>query len=169
MSSTNTTDDVLFEEHQQFRQPWIWVLMFGVVLLVVGTFIVGVMMDPKKVADGAWIFPAIIFFLVYGSTALLIFIMRLTVRVDHYYLHVQFFPVLKKDIPLEEIEQFEARTYRPLVEYGGWGIRCGWKGWAYNVRGDRGVQLVLTNGKRILLGSQRAEELAAAIAEAKRR
>jgi hypothetical protein len=41
------------------------------------------------------------------------------------------------------------------------------KGWAYNVRGNRGVQLELANGKRILIGSQRAEELAGAIGEAK--
>jgi hypothetical protein len=38
---------------------------------------------------------------------------------------------------------------------------------AYNVRGDRGVQLVLRDGRRVLIGSQRADELAKAIAEAK--
>jgi hypothetical protein len=34
---------------------------------------------------------------------------------------------------------------------------------AYNVSGNRGVQLELVSGKRILIGSQQAEELAAAI------
>ena len=65
--------------------------------------------------------------------------------------------------------RWEARTYRPLLEYGGWGIRYApfGKGWAYNVHGSQGVQLELTNGKRILIGSQRAEELARAIGEAK--
>jgi hypothetical protein len=38
---------------------------------------------------------------------------------------------------------------------------------AYNVSGKEGVQLELANGKRILIGSQRAEELARAIGEAK--
>ena len=30
---------------------------------------------------------------------------------------------------------------------------------AYNVSGDRGVQLELVNGTRLLIGSQRSEEL----------
>jgi hypothetical protein len=34
---------------------------------------------------------------------------------------------------------------------------------AYNVSGDRGVQIELLNGKRLLIGSQRAEELWQAI------
>ena len=39
---------------------------------------------------------------------------------------------------------------------------------AYNVSGDRGVELTLKDGRRVMLGSQRADELAAVI-EAERR
>jgi hypothetical protein len=35
---------------------------------------------------------------------------------------------------------------------------------AYNVRGDQGVELTLRDGRRVLIGTQRATELAAAIA-----
>ena len=49
---------------------------------------------------------------------------------------------------------------------GGWGFRWGSSGRAYNLRGNRGVQLTLADGGRLLLGSQRADELAAAIEEA---
>ena len=38
---------------------------------------------------------------------------------------------------------------------------------AYNVSGNRGVQPVFSNGKRLLIGSQRPDELAAAISQAK--
>ena len=60
---------------------------------------------------------------------------------------------------------------QPILEYGGWGIRYSpfGKGWAYNVRGNQGVQLELANGQRILVGSQRADELARAIGQAKGR
>jgi hypothetical protein len=66
---------------------------------------------------------------------------------------------------LAEIVHRETRTYWPILEYGGWGISYSFfgKGWAYNVNGNRGGQLELANGKRILIGSQRAEELARAI------
>jgi len=40
---------------------------------------------------------------------------------------------------------------------------------AYNVSGDRGVQLELMNGVRILIGSERAGELAEAIGEQMKR
>ena len=54
-------------------------------------------------------------------------------------------------------------TYSPLVEYGGWGIRGWGKNVALNARGNRGVRLMLMDGRRVLVGSQRAEELAAAL------
>jgi hypothetical protein len=56
--------------------------------------------------------------------------------------------------------------YSSLRDYGGWGIRYGSKGKAYNVSGSRGVRLELSNGKRLLIGSQRPEELSEAVAAA---
>ena len=55
------------------------------------------------------------------------------------------------------------RTYNPIREYGGWGIRYGLKSKAYNVHGNHGVQLELLNRKRLLIGSQRSEEFANAL------
>src|SRR5690606_27576762 len=63
----------------------------------------------------------------------------------------------------DEIESAEPRRYRPLREYGGWGIRFGLGGRAYNVSGDLGVQRVLRSGRRILIGSRDPDALATAI------
>lgn len=71
--------------------------------------------------------------------------------------------VVKRMIPLSEIASAEVRTYSPIMEYGGWGIRWGPGGKAYNARGNRGVQLVLRSGERVLVGSQRPEELLGAL------
>ena len=59
----------------------------------------------------------------------------------------------------QEIESWEVRKYRPIGEYGGYGIRFGSKGKAYNVKGQMGLQLILKNGKRILIGTQRPDML----------
>ena len=68
---------------------------------------------------------------------------------------------------MTEIVRLEARTYSALREYGGWGIR-GWGGKrAYNVSGNRGVELTLKDGHKVMIGSQRAEDLARAIIEAR--
>jgi len=61
---------------------------------------------------------------------------------------------------MDEIESFKAMEYSPLKEYGGWGIKYGFKGKAYNVSGNLGVKVHLTNGRNILFGSQKHNELA---------
>jgi hypothetical protein len=71
-------------------------------------------------------------------------------------------------IPLRNVVRAYARAYSPIHEYGGWGMRTGDRGWgkAFNMRGNEGVQLVLRSGQRLLIGSQRPDELAAAIQRA---
>lgn len=64
---------------------------------------------------------------------------------------------LKRRIAWDEIERIYARTYRPLLEYGGWGIRRGKSGTAYNMRGNQGIQIELRNGRKILIGTQQPE------------
>ena len=97
--------------------------------------------------------------------AALFFMIKLETQVRADGLYVRMFPLhLRfKEFRFDSLEQYYARTYRPLREYGGWGIRFGKSGKAYNMSGNKGVQLVLKNGKKLLIGSQRAEELACAI------
>ena len=54
----------------------------------------------------------------------------------------------------EEINGFDVQTYRPIRDYGVWGVRYGRKGKACNTSGNRGAQQELSNSKRILIGSQ---------------
>jgi hypothetical protein len=78
---------------------------------------------------------------------------------------VRFFPFHRnfKRFAFEDFGEYYAREYRPLLEYGGWGIRCGKNGKAYNVSGKKGLQIIFKNGKKLLIGSQNPEELVAAI------
>jgi hypothetical protein len=59
-------------------------------------------------------------------------------------------------------------AYDPM-EYGGWGVRGlpDKYGWAYSAYGHKGVRITFTNGQRLMLGTQRPEELAAVLAEAR--
>jgi hypothetical protein len=61
------------------------------------------------------------------------------------------------------VAEAEVREYSALREFGGWGIRVGRSGKAYSAYGTQGVQLWLKDDSRILIGSQRTEELAAAL------
>ncbi len=73
------------------------------------------------------------------------------------------FSLYRRTIPLRDIAFAEAVRYNPLAEFGGWGIRGTGDSQALNARGDRGVRIRLRDGRRLLIGSQRAEELAEAI------
>ena len=76
-------------------------------------------------------------------------------------------PTYRKALPITLIQKVDVVRYRPLREYGGWGIRVGWNGdRALTARGNLGVRLEMLDGATLLLGSQRPEALAIAIENA---
>lgn len=155
-------DDVVYRETQRIRQWWAWVIVAGVTLLGWWIFIQQIILgravgDDPLPDSGVWVFWA---FLGLGSPVFLGSVALVT-QVTSRELVVRFRPLTRRAIPLSSIREATARTYSPLREYGGWGVK-GWsrRNMAYNISGDRGVQLVLEDGRRVLVGSQRAEELA---------
>lgn len=99
------------------------------------------------------------------SIGAMLWTMRLETEVRPDGVFIRFFPfhLHGRRFPAQELSECYARRYRPILEYGGWGIRYGWKGRAYNISGNEGVQLVFKNGKRLLIGSKRSRELETAI------
>jgi hypothetical protein len=89
---------------------------------------------------------------------------RLETVIDLEGISVRLFPLhLKfKCFLWQDIEKIYVREYAPLSEYGGWGLRYSVNhGKAYNVSGNQGVQLFFTNGKKLLIGTQKPEEITA--------
>lgn len=157
----------LYHEIQHFRQPWMWALvLFIAVLSLYGAFQQMVLRQPfgnNPAPDGVMIVLAILFGI---GLPVFMYVTNLTTEVRSDGLYFRFLPFYFAfhRIAREEIKAFEACTYRPLRDYSGWGIRYGRKGKAYNVSGNRGVQLELTNGKRLMIGSQKPDELGEALA-----
>ena len=73
------------------------------------------------------------------------------------------FPLYRRRVARTDIVSAEAATYAPIAEYGGWGIKGRPGNSALNARGNRGVRLTLRDGRRLLIGSQRPDELASAL------
>jgi hypothetical protein len=166
-----------FREQQQFRQPWLWLLFTCISLPIVallgyGMYVQLVLGRPfgnHPLSDGGLIAVFTGILLLHAAVMALFWFARLAVEVTPAEVSICFRPfhLQPRRIPLDQIEEARARDYDPLMEFGGWGVRMGASGPAYNVSGDHGVQLTLRDGKQILIGSQKAEELAAAIREAK--
>jgi hypothetical protein len=73
----------------------------------------------------------------------------------------------RRVVPISTIQRVEVVSYRPLKDYGGWGLRRGPDGVRLlSARGNRGVRIDLADGTRLLIGSQRPEALAVAIERA---
>lgn len=82
---------------------------------------------------------------------------------------------MEKNIPISGITQVEVITYRPIRQFGGWGIRCGQFGGertvCFSMRGSKGILVVLSDytkvwfmkTKRVIIGSQMPEKLEEAI------
>lgn len=160
-----------YREVQSFRQPWIWVLVLmpcALMLWIFGHGLVhqlgrGVPWGNQPMTDTGLILTSIWIFALCCGVVWLFLIMSLRVEVRSDALHVHFKPLKRRTVAYSDIAKVEAVRYRPIVHYGGWGIRRGRKGWAYNVSGDQGVRLDFHDGRHLLLGSQRSTELAAAI------
>ena len=108
-----------------------------------------------------------IFYLLLGGLLLFIYFTgRLTTEIRPDGVHVRWFPFHRNFIhfPAQTLRSYEAITYRPIRDYGGWGIRHRMRGKAYNVSGNRGVQLEFTDGKRLMIGSKKPEQMVEAIA-----
>ena len=79
------------------------------------------------------------------------------------------FGFIKKSISFESITKVEAVTYRPLAEFGGWGIRGMGKKKAWTVRGNRAVRMEMKGEKVFYLGSDRPERIAEWVRSADRK
>ncbi len=160
-----------FKEIQHFKQPWLWIMLILTLLVLVGVFgyglfqqlVLGEPWGDRPMSDAGLIAVGGAAVLFSGGMIYLFHSLHLITEVRLEGLSIRYYPLHHKMIPYRSIRSCQARTYKPLREYGGWGIKYGPGGWAYNIFGNQGVQLILDSGKRILIGSQRAEELARAI------
>lgn len=161
-----------FYEEQRFQQRWVWWPLLAATLGSAGLFGYGIFQQlvldqpwgERPMSDAGLVLAGLLTTGLLLGIVWLFRVLRLVVEVGEEALVVQFAPLHKRVIPYHTIRSCRAITYRPLRDYGGWGIRFSRRGQAYNVSGNRGVLLVFDSGRPLMIGSQRAEALAAAIA-----
>lgn len=140
----------VYREVQRFRQWWLWTLLSGAALLL---FLAGPI---------SWIG-----LLILGAVAVFLYSLRLETEVKANGIYFRMWPLHRsfRRIAWAEIEHYEAKTYNPIREFGGWGVRWAPGKVAYNVGGNQGIWIQRASERSILLGSQRVEEFVDAINE----
>lgn len=159
--------EILFKERQKFKQWWLWVILLG----VNGLFLFGVF---RQVAGGHQFGnkPMSNAGLLIAAGLMMVFtivfaIFRLDTQIKKDGIYVRFFPfqVKFRHYSWDSLSKSYVRKYSPISEYGGWGLRFGLfgKGTAYNVSGNKGLQLEFANNKKLLIGTNKADELTAVL------
>ena len=146
---------IVFHEEQAFRQ-WhaMLVLAMPPAALIFVTVRQLVWHHPRgtpPVSNGGLLFLAVLLVLVYVR----LITVRLVTELRPAEITVGLRGLWRKrKIPLNSVRTARAVEYDPIRDFGGYGIRSGLRGRAYIARGNRGVELELQDGRKVLIGSQ---------------
>lgn len=145
----------LFSEQQYFRKWWVWLILIATNGMVLykgfGSLLYGGSLEYIN-RDDVMVAGTILLVTVF------ILVTHLDTRIYADGVYVRFFPFnleLKK-YGWEDIHHIYLREYKPIMEYGGWGLRWGASGKALTISGSKGLQLELHNGHRLLIGTRKA-------------
>lgn len=157
-----------FKETQRFNQTWIWALLIPISLFIIYLVIDSLytqfyLQQPwgdKPMTDNMLLLFAAFMLLVGIGLPWLIASAQLITLIDKQGISYRFKPFHRKFKTLlwSDIATAFVRKYKPLAEYGGWGIRFGLSGKAFNTSGNEGIQLVLKNNKKLLIGTHKRLE-----------
>jgi hypothetical protein len=148
-----------FSESQRFRQWWMWTILFIAFLVPLGF---GCYNWYLHGFEKQWLYGLSV--TVIGPILILVLlrVIKLETKIDHTGVYYCFAPFQRKLSlkPWDEVAKAYVREYKPIREFGGWGIRISLRnGAAYNISGNMGLQLVMKNGKKLLIGTQQPNEI----------
>lgn len=151
----------IFQEEQKFKLLVIVLPLIVLSALAVVWFIMQIGLGQSIGNNPISDIGMIIFCVTVWSGTAMILAMRLSTRIDEMGITMHFFPFVKRKWSWAEVKSAEVLDYGFV---GGWGIRL-WTsyGTVYNIRGSKGLALKLANGKKVLIGTQKPEEMKAAV------
>jgi hypothetical protein len=148
----------IFKEEQNYRGTWMMYLILMVEapsLILVTTVVLSSEPNEKEAILGL-----IIFFMVLILVFLLFMNLQLTTRIDEKGIHFKYFPFSKwKTIPKSQIKTMEVISFNPLADFGGWGVKGNKTTKVYTIFGNLGLLIDCGEKKKILIGTQKAQEL----------
>jgi len=160
---------LLFHEEQAFRQWHAMVVLAmppaGLILIAVRQMVWHHPFGTPPVSDGGLVFLTVL--------SLLVYVRLITVRLVTDLRPAEIAVGLRglwrrRRIPLDQVRAAKAVEYDSIRDFGGYGIRSGRRGQAYIARGNRGVELELQGGGKVLIGSQDPARLAREITACRR-
>ena len=152
--------------HEERQDPW-W---FRATSLIAGLSLLGgailLLFTPNPGATSIFLLAAvmatgaILCLLVYGG-------IRVQVSPDEIQVKLGAWGIPLMKLGSDELAEISVHSFSPLADFGGWGIRFGRGMRAYFFRGNRGVMVRTTRGRRYLIGSDQPEVLEVVLKQAR--
>lgn len=158
---TKANETIHFRETQRLTSWWLWVIIIGLNILFAWIFVQQVILGTPVGNNPADNFQVTFFFaLMLFFTAVFLSVRLLTV-IDQDGIRVMLFPFhfRYRIFRWKDIAKISIVRYSPMRDYGGWGIRWGRKGTAYNLSGNIGFYIDFQDGKSVLIGTCKPTEL----------
>ena len=155
---------VLFHERQYFRQAAVWIMLAAIDLVVVASLVYMLTME-RDAGDQAALWA------IYGSLLLSLLMtwmfLRtcLEVKVTTSGIHYRFTLFQREPRLLEPamVQEWAIRDIRPVMEFGGFGIRKSKNVTAYLVSGKKAIVFDLKDGKKLVIGTQKPDSMESAL------
>ena len=152
----------IFIEEQKFSQSWLFIGL-AIAFVVVGIPIIKGWDTISQGSFGEMLNDT-------GGILVILFVFvffnffKLKTRIDEKGVYYQYLPFhfSYRFLPWNTISKCYVRHYNAIFEYGGWGLKFSFRkkrGKSFTVKGNIGLQLLLTNGKHLLIGTQKREEI----------
>ncbi|MGP4079579.1 DUF6141 family protein [Pseudalkalibacillus sp. R45] len=155
--------EVLFKENQRFTS-WYFIL---IVLFLIGVmwygFIQQIYFGKPFGTNPASDTTLWVLWVLFGIAFPIFFLtITLTTEINESGIFVRFRPfhLKKRKFMFSEMKSINVETYNPLREFFGFGLRFSLNGTtAYNVKGSKGIRIEMMDGRKYLIGTQKAEEV----------
>lgn len=146
----------IFKEKQFINRWWLLMFILALAVIIIGT----AYYSTRNAEEGTAVVASAISLIIIIPITLALLYIRLDTRIDDEGISTSFkpFSFTRKHFSWTEIKECYVREYNPVREYGGWGLRGFGRNWkAYNIYGNKGVQIVTDDGKEFLIGTQRPQ------------
>ena len=145
---------VLYTEKQYFRQWWLWLLIATLIGYILYKIIIekdfGTAKNALELTPLLLLIPFIV-----G-----LWLINMKTEITKEGIYISFYPLLLKTkfYSWDKIQNAQTKKYK-FSEFGGWGIRLG----AYNVSGNKGLEIVFKDETKLIIGTQQPEKIQSVI------
>ena len=152
-------EKILFYERQRLRQWWLWLI---VILAISVPLVIDVAKMVKNGVPQQLMLSSLLSYVACIIPVLILLcIIKLETEITEKCVYVRMFPlhISFRSYAFSEMEACFVRKYHPVREYGGWGLKGTFNNRALNISGNQGLQIVFKNGKKLLIGTRRPQEI----------